>query len=155
MTIRAISERLAVSWEAARQWTHRPKTGFPAAIGYERNERLWLWADVREWAINQGRWDPLVDLPTRRVLTAAARRIKVDVITMPASDWQADGLCKEYPDVDFFPERVKDAQPAREVCDRCLVQKECKAFALADAATRGVWGGFSFPEERDAARETQ
>jgi len=59
--------------------------------------------------------------------------------------WMADALCAEpeYRDVPFFPERGQSAKKAREVCERCLVADECRAYAEANHITFGVWGGDS------------
>jgi WhiB family redox-sensing transcriptional regulator len=64
--------------------------------------------------------------------------------------WQADGLCLEYPEVTWFPERGQSSAPAKAVCGRCLVQRECLDYALADPDLMGVWGGMS---QRDRARQ--
>jgi WhiB family transcriptional regulator, redox-sensing transcriptional regulator len=64
-------------------------------------------------------------------------------------EWAADGLCQEYPDVDFFPRRGETAGPAKAVCRRCLVRAECAAFALDLPDIRGIWGSTS---ERDRRR---
>ncbi|MDQ3756508.1 MAG: WhiB family transcriptional regulator [Actinomycetota bacterium] len=52
----------------------------------------------------------------------------------------ADGLCREYPEVEFFPEQGGDARPAKTVCGRCVVRDECLAWAV-EHDERGVWGG--------------
>ena len=48
--------------------------------------------------------------------------------------WQADALCREYPDVDWFAD---NAAQAKAICDRCLVQSECRT---AGEHEHGVWG---------------
>lgn len=80
-------------------------------------------------------------------------------MTRPA--WMADALCREYPEVDFFPGQGGDVGPAKAVCARCLVREECAAFAvdeLDDAQSGyGVYGGTTgrqrvqLRRQRDAA----
>lgn len=59
--------------------------------------------------------------------------------------WHADAACREAPpEVSWFPERGQTAELPREVCDRCLVAAECRAWALAQGdALEGVWAGMS------------
>ena len=87
------------------------------------------------------------------------------LIRRPA--WQADALCIEYPEVNFFPARGEPTEPARAVCRACLVREECLAFALEHGlgpgqhGGHGVWAGTSARErgrwregiELDVARE--
>jgi hypothetical protein len=63
--------------------------------------------------------------------------------------WQRDGLCAEYPQSWWFPERGEDASRAVAVCARCLVRDECLAYALEQGAElHGVWGGTSALKRR-------
>jgi WhiB family redox-sensing transcriptional regulator len=55
-------------------------------------------------------------------------------------------LCLEYPELTWFPERGQSSAPAKAVCGRCLVQRECLGYALADPDLMGVWGGISMRE---------
>jgi hypothetical protein len=72
--------------------------------------------------------------------------------------WRLDGLCREpdYPTEMFFPERgaVRLAEEARRVCSRCLVQRECRSYAVqhSDQDLIGVWAGLSGRERRAARR---
>jgi WhiB family redox-sensing transcriptional regulator len=68
--------------------------------------------------------------------------------------WRLDAVCREHPELDFFPRRGQRIDPLRFVCGRCLVRQECAAFALEwDAQTlHGVWGGLSQRQRRDARR---
>jgi WhiB family redox-sensing transcriptional regulator len=47
------------------------------------------------------------------------------------------------------PGAGQTSAPAKAVCGRCLVQRECLHYALADSDLMGVWGGTS---QRDRAR---
>jgi WhiB family redox-sensing transcriptional regulator len=60
--------------------------------------------------------------------------------------WQADALCQEYDRELFFPERGRSGAEAKRLCGRCLVQRECRDYALADDTLVGVWGGTSTSE---------
>lgn len=58
--------------------------------------------------------------------------------------WHRDALCREYPELSWFPGRGEPTGPLTAVCARCLVRDECLAQAL-DAGDRvqGIWGGTS------------
>jgi hypothetical protein len=65
--------------------------------------------------------------------------------------WMADALCREFPEVSWFPGRGEDVRPAKAICARCLVAEECAAFVAsfdAHAAEHGIWGGLSARERR-------
>lgn len=65
--------------------------------------------------------------------------------------WMRDALCREYPEVNFFPGRGEDTLPARAVCGRCLVRDECLAYALTlddGGGLTGIWAGTSGRERR-------
>lgn len=71
-----------------------------------------------------------------------------DLLDRPA--WHADALCREYPDVDFFPGRGQNvaAAKAKAVCAQCLVRNECASWALehdtgSAGGLIGIWGGLS------------
>jgi WhiB family redox-sensing transcriptional regulator len=69
--------------------------------------------------------------------------------------WMADALCREFPDVSWFPERGQDVRPAKAICSRCLVRVECAAYvATFDALTaaHGIWAGTSARERRQERR---
>ena len=70
-----------------------------------------------------------------------------NIITPPA--WMADGLCAQVDPDTWFPERGGSTREAKAVCRRCPVRAECLAYALANDARFGVWGGTS---ERDRRR---
>lgn len=62
--------------------------------------------------------------------------------------WHADALCREHPEVNFFPKTGEDLRPARAVCGSCAVRAECLAYALTDSRLEGVWAGTSGRERR-------
>jgi WhiB family redox-sensing transcriptional regulator len=76
-------------------------------------------------------------------------------LTALSLDWMRDALCAEYDRELFFPERGQSSVEAKRLCGRCLVQRECREYALADDTLVGVWGGTSASEReqvRKAAR---
>jgi WhiB family redox-sensing transcriptional regulator len=61
-----------------------------------------------------------------------------------AEPWRAEAACIDRPDVNFFPLRGEDAQPAKAVCAECPVQRECLEYAVKmGTAALGIWGGTS------------
>ena len=73
-------------------------------------------------------------------------------IVRPA--WHSDALCKEHPEVDFFPGKGCDTTPARTICRQCMVTAECCAHALAEPERFGVWGGTSYRQRLNPERLT-
>ena len=68
----------------------------------------------------------------------------------------ADALCKEYPTLAWFPTKGQSCEPALQVCGRCAVLAECKAWALADPSLEhGVLGGLTAPARANARRLAQ
>ena len=69
--------------------------------------------------------------------------------------WESDALCREHPEVNFYPNPYESSEPAKAVCGECLVKRECLVFALSnrDAFRYGVWGGTD-PEERRELRRS-
>ena len=67
--------------------------------------------------------------------------------------WMRDGLCREFPEVEFFPERGQSAEPAKAICGRCAVRSECLSFALAGGEVHGIYGGLSGRQRRALRRE--
>lgn len=64
--------------------------------------------------------------------------------------WQRDALCREYPDVSWFPERGGNGREARAICARCLVRDECRDYAI-EHHEHGIWGDTD-ARERTALR---
>lgn len=65
--------------------------------------------------------------------------------------WRRDALCREHPEVNFFPARRESAEPARAICARCLVNRECDeslASLPRQESHYGVWAGTSGHERR-------
>ena len=62
--------------------------------------------------------------------------------------WAKDGLCREHPEISFFPERGESTVAAKVLCSQCLVRAECLASALERGERHGIWGGTSERERR-------
>ena len=62
--------------------------------------------------------------------------------------WQAEGLCRWRPDINFFPERGDNTRDAKAVCRGCPVRPECLEYALDNGDKFGIWGGMSERERR-------
>lgn len=69
-------------------------------------------------------------------------------------DWHRDALCREHPEVDWFPERGGSLEPAKAICERCLVQVECLTSAVELDERHGIWAGAG-PKTRQALRRSQ
>jgi len=66
-------------------------------------------------------------------------------------EWHRDAACAEYVEHGdwWFPDRGESTKPAKEVCQRCLVQSECLGFALDEPLTlAGIWGATSQRERK-------
>ena len=63
--------------------------------------------------------------------------------------WHLDALCREYPEIDWFD---GPTEPAKAVCGRCLVQAECRDYAVSRADLQGVWGGMTEGARRTVRR---
>lgn len=77
----------------------------------------------------------------------------VELIVRPA--WMRDALCREHPEVSFFPERGQSTEPAKAICRACLVRQECADYAASlPEPTGGVWGGMSGRDRRRVRSRT-
>ena len=67
--------------------------------------------------------------------------------------WMAEANCIGADSEAFFPIDVGGnpswAEPAKRICARCPVRRECLDFALADPRLQGVWGGKDETERRE------
>ena len=61
--------------------------------------------------------------------------------------WHRDGLCREHPEVSWFPGSGDHGTAAKAVCRRCLVLDECRTWALGQdnspCGLAGIWAGLS------------
>ncbi len=51
----------------------------------------------------------------------------------------------------FFPANEDDAGPAKAICGRCPVRRQCVAYALPDPNLWGIWGA-STDDQRKVQR---
>jgi WhiB family redox-sensing transcriptional regulator len=81
----------------------------------------------------------------------------IDALRSTAAPWRKDALCREHPEVNFYPDRGQSSAPAKAVCRDCLVKRECLVFAMSnrDAYEHGVWGGTIPWERRELLRGHQ
>ncbi len=61
--------------------------------------------------------------------------------------WMNNGACKGLDPGMFHMEQGQSAVKAREVCDTCSVQMECREYAERTGSV-GVWGGQVFTLKR-------
>jgi hypothetical protein len=50
-----------------------------------------------------------------------ARDPLTELLTRVRPAWMKDALCREHPEISFFPEPGEDLRAAKAVCARCLV----------------------------------
>ncbi|MCW2898849.1 MAG: putative transcription regulator [Streptosporangiaceae bacterium] len=60
--------------------------------------------------------------------------------------WQDHALCAQVDPELWFPKEGESPRPAKRICQRCPVQAECLADALAHGEQHGVWGGLSYSQ---------
>lgn len=60
--------------------------------------------------------------------------------------WHADAACRGATTL-FFPERGKNANEPRKICDTCPVAEPCLQQAIDTNETLGIWAGTS-PRQR-------
>lgn len=70
----------------------------------------------------------------------------LELIAKHTPAWHADALCREYPEISWFPERGEPVRPAREICGRCLVAGECRAAGASEIY--GIWGGLTINQRK-------
>ena len=68
----------------------------------------------------------------------------------PAPTWFAQAACRGKTAV-FFLDKGQPATEAKLICAGCPVRQECLDYAIAKREVRGIWGGLT-PVERRQAR---
>ena len=82
-------------------------------------------------------------------MTAARPRPRISAAPARfAARWQARAACRGARIEVFFPGRGEAAGPARQVCARCPVRRQCLEFAVSNRIVSGIWGGLTGPERR-------
>lgn len=57
---------------------------------------------------------------------------------------QRDGLCRNYPQIDWFTDSKAEQEDAKAVCARCPVLQLCRQYGVSDEGPEwGVWGGLT------------
>jgi hypothetical protein len=73
----------------------------------------------------------------------------LDMIVRGRPAWQRDALCREHPELTWFPELGQTAAPAKRLCRDCLVYSDCRRWSLEQGHDlEGVWGGLSKQDRR-------
>lgn len=90
------------------------------------------------------------------VLVSAVESVAVYTVALSdvpwPGEWARNGRCRQAPAVIFFPGRGDDAKAAKDVCSRCPVLAECRAYVLANPGLLGVWGGLSGADRKELGR---
>lgn len=66
--------------------------------------------------------------------------------------WVGDALCAQVDPELWFPEKGGDASPAKRICRKCPVRKQCLEEALATGERHGIFGGLSERERMKLKR---
>ena len=94
-------------------------------------------------------FDAVSDMAERTGADPCLVEALVAVLAAPRPAWHADALCREHPEVSFFPDRGEPTEPAKAVCSTCLVHADCARWALdQDAQLAGIWAGSSGKQRR-------
>jgi len=83
------------------------------------------------------------------IVSAACVPLEAKVAVRPR--WHADALCREHPELSWYPPPGASDRLLRAICGMCLVSSECLAFAMANDED-GIWGGTSANERRKLRR---
>lgn len=64
--------------------------------------------------------------------------------------WATRGACRTSDPELFFPltQSAEHEAPAKAVCERCRVLKECRSYAIQAGEPEGIWGGLTVRERR-------
>lgn len=66
--------------------------------------------------------------------------------------WSTRAACHGLDPTIFFPATEEEAEPAKAVCDGCVVRELCLEHALGQREREGVWGGCTERERRRIVR---
>lgn len=70
------------------------------------------------------------------------------MIKWEKEEWMGEALCKEHPEVQYFPIRGENPQPAVDICRECPVIEECLDYSLRNKERWGILGGRTARERR-------
>jgi len=68
-------------------------------------------------------------------------------------DWRMHAACIGAPQEIFFPSRGKSIQPARAICNGCVVSVQCLEDAIIRREPAGVRGGLSAFQRRKVIKK--
>ncbi|MFD6356682.1 WhiB family transcriptional regulator [Nocardia tengchongensis] len=78
----------------------------------------------------------------------------LETIDIDSLSWRDFGLCAQTAPDAFYPDKGESTEPAKQICQRCAVTRECLNYALDNEEQFGVWGGTSPRERRMMRRRT-
>ncbi len=67
--------------------------------------------------------------------------------------WHGLAACQGRHDLNFFPSRGEDGQPARKLCAACPVADACLDHAIEQPEYFGIWGGTPERQRRELRRQ--
>ncbi len=67
------------------------------------------------------------------------------------SGWRDRALCAQVGGDLWHPDKGRSAAPAKRICEKCPVRRDCLNYALETPVLDGVWGGKT-PRERARMR---
>jgi WhiB family transcriptional regulator, redox-sensing transcriptional regulator len=93
----------------------------------------------------------LPNVPPRPYLVSCGPARQTEV------DWRLRSACQSVDPELFFPvsfagRSLEQVAEAKAVCARCVVQRQCLAFAMQTRQMYGIWGGLT---EEERARKTR
>ena len=71
-----------------------------------------------------------------------------------SESWMVYAKCVGVSPEVFFPSDGLGVEKAKGICQECLVQEACLAYALCNRIKHGVWGGRSERQRRRMLRQT-
>ena len=75
--------------------------------------------------------------------------------TFDDSPWWERALCREVGPEFFYVEKGGNTRPAKQVCQRCPVRKECLEEALELGDDFGIRGGESYISRRQIRKQRE
>ena len=85
-----------------------------------------------------------------RRLRSAGSEVMLEELLIARPEWHRDALCREHPEIDWFPEVGEDRRPAKAISARCPVREQCLAAGIDNPD--GIWGGLGWRERRRLRR---
>jgi hypothetical protein len=71
----------------------------------------------------------------------------LDFPIRPRSEWEKEGQCKKRPQYFSGPQTPLVVKNAKQVCQKCPVEKDCLVWALL-YREEGIWGGTTDSERK-------